>query len=43
MVLFLFPASMANRPEYLAGRHSVPGGLLGNIAGASALMQKAVE
>jgi uncharacterized protein (DUF302 family) len=32
-----------NRPEYLADRHSVPSELLGNIAGANVLMEKAVE
>src|SRR5258707_11752370 len=32
-----------NAPEYLQQRHGFPADLLKNIAGASALMQKAVE
>jgi hypothetical protein len=32
-----------NAPEYLQQRHGFPADLLKNIAGASALIQKAVE
>lgn len=32
-----------NAPEYLAQRHNVPADLIKNIAGAGALLQKAVE
>ncbi len=32
-----------NAPEYLQQRHGIPADLLKNIAGASALVQKAVE
>jgi uncharacterized protein (DUF302 family) len=32
-----------NDPEYLAKRHSIPADLVKNLAGAGALLQKAVE
>lgn len=32
-----------NAPEYLQQRHNIPGDLLKNIAGAGALLQKALE
>jgi uncharacterized protein (DUF302 family) len=32
-----------NSPEYLQQRHGIPENLVGNLAGAGALMQKAVE
>lgn len=32
-----------NSPEYLQQRHGIPAGLVKNIAGAGALIQKAVE
>ncbi len=32
-----------NAPEYLQQRHNIPADLLKNLAGASALIQKAVE
>jgi uncharacterized protein (DUF302 family) len=32
-----------NSPEYLQSRHGVPADLIGNLAGAGALIAKAVE
>jgi uncharacterized protein (DUF302 family) len=32
-----------NDPEYLAKRHGIPADLVKNLAGAGALLQKAVE
>lgn len=32
-----------NSPEYLRERHGVPGDLIGNLAGAGAIIKKAVE
>jgi uncharacterized protein (DUF302 family) len=32
-----------NRPEYLQQRHGIPANLVANLAGAGALIQKAVE